>query len=260
MQGVCAALAALCLGVFSPLGTGAWWLALQCAIALVVAASFPADAAHAALRGILIGVGGLLQLCLCLVAARLGNLRLDAIKNPFAKGMPGSAVERKNALRAALRPSCPRLNHTLALVLLVGGSAAAAHGLASKNGYWLPMTLLIIFRPDPQDTFGRTLMRVGGTVVGAGAASTMAVLLHPTGLVLVPLIATLAWCCYAMQWVNYGLFSLFITAYVAFLFDFANLPEPEVALHRVVATAIAGGLALVASRLISVASTAGIPG
>ena len=56
----------------------------------------------------------------------------------------------------------------------------------------------------------------------------------------------MAWGCYALFRVNYALFSLLITGYVALLFAFGGLPESVVVLHRVIATAIGGSVALAA--------------
>lgn len=56
----------------------------------------------------------------------------------------------------------------------------------------------------------------------------------------------MAWVCYTSLRVNYGLFSFGVTAYVALLFAFAGLPKPIVALHRVIATATGGIIALAA--------------
>jgi hypothetical protein len=39
---------------------------------------------------------------------------------------------------------------------------------------------------------------------------------------------------------------MLVTGYIALLFAFGGLPEPAVALHRVIATAIAGSVALTA--------------
>jgi uncharacterized membrane protein YccC len=60
------------------------------------------------------------------------------------------------------------------------------------------------------------------------------------------LIAATAWGCYALFRVNYTLFSLLITAYVALLFSFGGLPEPVVAALSRLATTIGGSIALAA--------------
>jgi uncharacterized membrane protein YccC len=43
--------------------------------------------------------------------------------------------------------------------------------------------------------------------------------------------------------VNYPILSLAITVYVVLLFAIAKLPEPPIALHRVVATLVGGVIA-----------------
>jgi hypothetical protein len=58
--------------------------------------------------------------------------------------------------------------------------------------------------------------------------------------------AVMAWGCYALLRVNYALFSMLITGYIALLFAFGGLPEPLVALDRIIATAIGGSVALAA--------------
>ena len=81
---------------------------------------------------------------------------------------------------------------------------------------------------------------------GAGVATIIVSLVRPSQTILVALIAVMAWGCYASLRVNYALFSMLITGYIALLFAFGGLPEPAVALHRVIATAIGGGVALAA--------------
>ena len=90
------------------------------------------------------------------------------------------------------------------------------------------------------------MTRIIGTMAGAGLATLIVALLRPSQTILVALIAVMAWGCYALLRVNYALFSMLITGYIALLFAFGGLPEPAVALHRVIATAIGGSVALAA--------------
>jgi uncharacterized membrane protein YccC len=53
-----------------------------------------------------------------------------------------------------------------------------------------------------------------------------------------------AWLAYSLNDVNYGLFTLCLTAYIVFLLGIANLPGRAVAYHRAVSTIIGGSLAL----------------
>ena len=108
------------------------------------------------------------------------------------------------------------------------------------------MTILIVLRSELRDTVRITVTRIIGTMVGAGVATLVVALLRPSQTILVAVIAVTAWGCYACLRVNYALFSMLVTGYIALLFAFGGLPEPAVALHRVIATAIAGSVALAA--------------
>ena len=108
------------------------------------------------------------------------------------------------------------------------------------------MTILIVLRSELRDTVRITVTRIIGTMAGAGVATIIVSLVRPSQTILVAPIAVMAWGCYALLRVNYALFSMLITGYIALLFAFGGLPEPAVALHRVIATAIGGGVALAA--------------
>jgi uncharacterized membrane protein YccC len=63
-------------------------------------------------------------------------------------------------------------------------------------------------------------------------------------LVLPTLVVVSAWGCYALQAVNYALFSVFITLYIVFLFRFGGFSETAAAHIRLVNTVVGGSLAL----------------
>jgi uncharacterized membrane protein YccC len=108
------------------------------------------------------------------------------------------------------------------------------------------MTILITLRSELRDTVKMTVTRVIGTICGAGLATLVIALLRPPLITVVVLIAATAWGCYALFRVNYALFALCVTAYIVWLFAFGGLPEPVVALYRVIATTIGGVVALAA--------------
>jgi hypothetical protein len=87
------------------------------------------------------------------------------------------------------------------------------------HGYWVPLTILFVLKPDPDQTTERILMRAAGTVVGLVLATVLAEVLVndliPTVLVLT-LAAALA---YALLAIEYALFTTAITVYVVFLTD-----------------------------------------
>jgi uncharacterized membrane protein YccC len=83
-----------------------------------------------------------------------------------------------------------------------------------------------------------------GTVAGAGIALVLARLLPFPAWLLPTLVVVSAWGCYALQAVNYAVFSVFITLYIVFLFHFGGFSETSAAHIRLVNTIVGGGLAL----------------
>jgi uncharacterized membrane protein YccC len=130
----------------------------------------------------------------------------------------------------------------LALVLLT--STAIYRYFHVRNGYWIPMTALLVLKPQWGHTLSRGIARMVGTVAGAGIALVLARLLPFPSLILPTLVVVSAWGCYALQAVNYALFSVFITLYIVFLFRFGGFSETAAAHIRLVNTVVGGSLAL----------------
>ena len=58
------------------------------------------------------------------------------------------------------------------------------------------------------------------------------------------LVLATAWGCYALQAVNYALFSLVLTLYTVYSFRFGGFSQPHAAHLRLLNTAIGGAVAL----------------
>ena len=50
------------------------------------------------------------------------------------------------------------------------------------HGYWIPLTVLMVLRPETAHTYTRCVGRVAGNAVGIVAASVVTMIWHPTGL------------------------------------------------------------------------------
>jgi hypothetical protein len=203
-------------------GASAAWIALRCGVAAVIATSYPASLAGAASRAAVVIAGGL---------AQVGLLALANVLRPLAHAsVPAASFDRRHTVRVAA---------ALAIAML------AERLLGLRNGYWAPVTALLVLRPDREATITRGVSRVVGTLVGVGLASLVVLALSPSALALGVLASMMACGAYVFQGAGYGLLSLFVTMYVVFALSFAGQPEQEVALARVVATALGGGIALV---------------
>ncbi|HEX4050622.1 MAG TPA: FUSC family protein [Steroidobacteraceae bacterium] len=232
-------------------GTGAWWIVLQWAVGLFVSSAYSTDFAGAAQRGALILVGTAVQLAIIVGFWRLGILappaRIEGV------GPAGYLSMARQKLRAGE-------NHW-SYVFAAGAAVALAvlieRALTLPNGYWAPMTALIVMRPDLAQTWSRVTQRILGTLIGAGLATLAAAALRPSPGWVAALIVLFAWSAYGSRTTNYGVFTASITGAVVFLLSLAGTPEPLNALHRLLATALGALLAIGVRQLIRALRRAG---
>lgn len=217
---VAAAFGLLC-GRLASRGPGPAWIGLQCGLAAIIATSYPASPERAALRALVILAGGLVQTGV-LAIARFARRRLPP-PPPADPFVPRYAVHLAIALAAAM---------------------LAERALAVRNGYWAPMTALLVLRPDSRHTMTRVFTRVGGTIGGAALSSAVILLLHPGAGLLACAVAVAAFGSYLFQKASYGLLSAWVTIYVVFILSLAGQPEQDVALSRILATALGAVVAV----------------
>jgi uncharacterized membrane protein YccC len=115
-----------------------------------------------------------------------------------------------------------------------------------QRGYWVPLTTLFVLKPDFRTTFTNSSMRSLGTIAGAVLTSLLVVLLHPAALLLALLVGIMAFLSYSVLFVNYALFSLFITAQTVLLLTFVDPQPTEIVFYRALDTTIGAALALLA--------------
>jgi hypothetical protein len=231
-------------GLLTALENGLSWVALQAVIIAVVASGFPVGPGDAVHRAALTLVGGFTQTALILIIWRLLGPPREAVSGPpVSFGLPAECSWRET-LRRHVSPASPvgRFAIQLALTLLV--AAAVYRSLHLTNGYWVPMTAVILLRPEFHLTLARGLGRLAGTLLGVGLATLLVVALQPHASVLAVLVIVFAWASYALLRVNYGLFATCITAYVVFLLAFTGLPEPTVVKFRLLNTILGGVISL----------------
>jgi hypothetical protein len=242
----CVGVAAFVMGVGTGFGTAPWWVLLQGAIFLVVAGSTPGDLSEGVSRAALVLAGGLVQCAVVGILRTLAPKGFPPLSSPTAVEAPQTGAEWAAAVRGAFAPKAAEPRYGLLLGLACAAAVLIARAIELPNGYWVPMTVLLVLRRGGGETVTRGVLRIGGTLLGAGLATLVVAILRPSPVALTVLIALSAWGAYALQWVNYGTFSASVTSYIAFLFSLQGLPETVVAGHRVIATLIGGALAMTA--------------
>lgn len=222
------------------LGSGAFWIGLQCGIFAIVASGYPVGIGLAATRAGFILAGGALQTLFVLGFWRVrATIHPEEVEDPF----PGFSSALP-ALWRALRERGEIFQYAVRQGLTVAAAAELARYLGLANGYWVPMTALIVLKPGFKETFRRGLERVAGTLLGAGLATLLVHALRLEPITVAALTVLFAWGSYALLNVNYGLFAVFLTGYIVFLLDFGGLSTQAVVARRTVNTALGGGLAL----------------
>lgn len=149
-------------------------------------------------------------------------------------------------LRANLTRRSTAYRHALRLAVILTLAAAAGRVLELPRGYWLPLTVALVLKPDWHDTFAFSIGRVFGTVLGAAGATAIAHVFAPGPVALAVLVLGFVWGAYGFRTASYSAASACIAGYVVFLMTLAGIPEVTAATHRAVYTAIAGVLALCA--------------
>jgi uncharacterized membrane protein YccC len=118
------------------------------------------------------------------------------------------------------------------------------HVFHYSRGYWIPMTVLIVLRPEFYETFARGIARIAGTLLGGGIAAAIVHVLHPPNEVLAILLLLSVWGCYNLFRVNYAVFSVCLTAYVVLVLRLSGIAELTAAMARITYTIEGGALAI----------------
>ena len=133
-----------------------------------------------------------------------------------------------------------RLGATLA-------AATALYRIADlPRGYWVPVTVAFVLKPDFGGTFSRGVQRYAGTAIGVILATAITALLNPGYWTLIVLVGIFAVGIYMFILANYLLFATSITALIVFFVAFDGVAEWTAVTDRVLDTVIGGALTLIA--------------
>jgi uncharacterized membrane protein YccC len=150
-------------------------------------------------------------------------------------------------LRANLTPDSAVMRHAVRLGVLVGGSDLVVRQAGVARGYWVPLTILVVLRPDFSTTFQRGIARVVGTILGLGLATA---LLHVIPGVQWYAVALIALFFFGMRLAgpgNVALGAVCLSALVVILLSLAGVSAHATVAQRAADTVVGGALALVAT-------------
>lgn len=222
---------------------GTSWVGLQWTVFLLVASAFHTSPYQSMLRAAMVLAGGLLQILIHALVMHRWRSRGSPAKPPE----PDTELHLNLAnLRRCASLRVPVCLYGLRMALVVMVSVEIYRHLNYLSGYWIPMTTLLVVRPDFYQTLTRGLMRVTGTVAGGWLAGLLAAYLHPSPTVLAVLVVVFAWGAFSLRNVNYSLYTVCLTAYIVFLLSLSGLPPATVVHRRAAYTLLGGAIALLA--------------
>jgi uncharacterized membrane protein YccC len=166
----------------------------------------------------------------------------EGLRRPRHQHRP--VAETTLTLRANLSRQSTIFRHAVRLAVTLTAAMIIYRLSGIPHGYWIALTALIVLRQDYNTTAVRGVSRIGGTIVGAFLATLLVAVVHPDVTGLAVMFGIVTWLAFVIVRVNYGLFSVCVTAYVVFLLAFAQAPVVATAGDRLISTLIGGGLAI----------------
>jgi uncharacterized membrane protein YccC len=153
------------------------------------------------------------------------------------------------ALRANLNLQSPAFRHALRLAVLVAAGDIIGRVVSWRRTYWLPMTVVLVLKPEFTATFTRGLLRIAGTIVGLLLATG---LFHIFRLNVAEQVIFIFGFAFLLRWLgpaNYGIFGIVVSALIVLLLAIGGIAPKDVIWARGVNTVAGGILTLLAYRL-----------
>jgi uncharacterized membrane protein YccC len=215
---------------------------LNCVLALLLGQGLsvsPSEAPEALLLG---GAGAALQ-ALVSAVAWIRDRTVEPID------IAAGARRARRAIAANLTLGSKSLRHALRWGTALGIAVGVYHVIhLGLHGYWVPLTVLFVLRPEPDETVERIAMRAVGTLVGLAVATPLAMLIGGVDVIEAVAIGVTAALSFALLAIEYALFTAAITTFIILTAHALGQGAEQAAGQRGLATLI--GLVIVAMAVV----------
>jgi uncharacterized membrane protein YccC len=146
-------------------------------------------------------------------------------------------------LARTYRPGPTTVRYLVRLGLCLIAAEVVAHAFALPRSYWVPLIVVVVFKPNFGSVFARALQSCAGSVVGVAISATVLALDRSGIASLVTVIALAALLPWSIRR-NYGLFSAILLPILMLLIGALQPGSWPIALARLVDVAVAAGIVL----------------
>lgn len=146
-------------------------------------------------------------------------------------------------LARTYRPGPTTLRYLIRLGLCLIAAEAIAHAFALPRSYWVPLIVVVVFKPNFGSVFARALQSCAGSVVGVAISATVLALDRSGIASLVTVVALAALLPWSIRR-NYGLFSAILLPILMLLIGALQPGSWPIALARLEDVAVAAGVVL----------------
>jgi hypothetical protein len=157
-------------------------------------------------------VGGLTQVAWSLIVW----IAVDKAADEPEKAWDGAAALA--ALRSNLTLDSVSARHGIRFGAALAAGVAAYWALGfDQHGYWIPLTILFVMRPDREETDKRLVLRALGTTLGLVLATSIGEAFAGDDLVLGTVLTLAAALSFGLLTVQYALFTAAVTTFVVLM-------------------------------------------
>jgi len=208
-------------------------LGLSVSLALMVAQGLFLPAADAAPALLYVTIGALGQSLWSLLVWVFA----DRADGDEASGWSTAAALA--ALRSNLTLGSPSARHAIRFGIALAAGVALYRLLEMRDhGFWIPLTILFVMRPEIGETHKRLVLRALGTALGLVIATGAAEAFASDDLASGAILAVAAALSFGLLTVQYALFTAAITVYVVLLSDTLGEGALQAADERATGTAL----------------------
>lgn len=213
---------------------------LTVALSLLISQGLEIPISHAPEALLFAGLGGILQVAFSLAVYAAGDRGPEKGENRWNY----STARRSLSTNLTLDSTAARHALRFGAAMAAGVAAYWLLGL-HEHGFWIPLTILFVLRPDAGETNQRLIWRAAGTAIGLVIATALSFWLEDDGIALAVALTVATAVAYGTLTVQYAIFTTGITTYAVLLADTLGEPALEAAGQRAYGTAI--GIAIAAA-------------